>query len=219
MAMTLGDAFNRRKKLKADLETWIQRLTQAGADRRWYRTHAIEGDKAFEPEPGTDRSTERHYTIAECRSRIDEIIAEDRVLAMRISLTNQRARSKLEGLSGEPLELSVPELLVLKSDIVPKLEQVARAIPTRKEGLNVLDEGQGFVRHREIKKLERKKEQFSDKGLKVEEQELLGYDVSETKDYGIPIRDAYNEIDRIQDFAQRVKQAINEANKTELVEL
>lgn len=34
MSLTLGDAFNRRKKLGADLQTWIQRLTQAGTEKR-----------------------------------------------------------------------------------------------------------------------------------------------------------------------------------------
>jgi hypothetical protein len=36
--MTLGDAFNRRKKLAADLQTWVSRLGLAGAERRTYRT-------------------------------------------------------------------------------------------------------------------------------------------------------------------------------------
>ncbi|MEQ9080970.1 MAG: hypothetical protein RLP09_44315, partial [Sandaracinaceae bacterium] len=74
------------------------------------------------------------------------------------------------------------------------------------------------VMFREIRKLERKKESFQG-DLKIEEMEVLGYDVLEVTDYGVPVRSAWNTIDRIQDFAQRVKQAINEANKTELVEL
>ena len=37
-------------------------------------------------------------------------------------------------------------------------------------------------------------------------------------DYGLPTRDVWNEIDRVQEFLQRVKQAINRANKTELVD-
>jgi hypothetical protein len=45
----------------------------------------------------------------------------------------------------------------------------------------------------------------------------IGYDVVEITDYGLPAREMYNEIDRVQEFLQRVKQAINRANKTELV--
>jgi hypothetical protein len=217
--MTLGDAFNRRKKLGADLQTWIQRLSQVGVERRDYRTKAIEGDGAFEPEPGSERRTHRHYTIEECRQRIEETLEEDRALAMRISLTNQRARSRVVDLQGVERDLSVPEMLVLKADLIPKLEQVARAVPMRADGVSIFETGEGFIRHRRIKKVEKKKESLTDKGIKVEEIETIGYDVTETTDYGLPVRDVYNEIDRIQDFAQRVKQAINEANKTELVDL
>ena len=67
--------------------------------------------------------------------------------------------------------------------------------------------------------VERKRETFSDKGLKAEEMVTLGYDVVEVTDYGLPARAMYNEIDRVQEFLQRVKQAINRANKTELAEL
>ena len=49
--MTLGDGFNRRNKLGADIEAWIRRLENAGRDTRAYRTKAIEGDGAFVPEP------------------------------------------------------------------------------------------------------------------------------------------------------------------------
>jgi hypothetical protein len=219
MPKTLGDAFNRRKKLSADLETWIHRLSQAGTERRVFRTKSIEGDGAFEPEPGSEKLSHRHYTITECEERIDQILEEDRRLAVRISLTNQRATAKVVDLSGTERELTVPELLVFKGDLIPKLEQAARAVPTRADGVNVIEQGDGFIRHRAVKKVEKKKQTMSDKGIKVEEVETIGYDVVETMDYGILLRDAWNEIDRIQDFAQRVKQAINQANKTELVEL
>lgn len=218
MKMTLGDGFNRRKKLGADLVTWQNRLSQSGSERRTFRTRDIAGDDAFAPQPGTDRATKRHYTIEECRARISEILAEDARLALRISRTNAEARAQVEDLDGTTLDLTIPELLVYKSDLIPKLEAAARAVPTRNDNVNVIDAGDGWVRHRAIKKIERKKETFQ-KDLKVEEMELLGYDVTDVTEYGIAAREAWNEIDRIQEFAQRVKQAINQANKTELVEL
>lgn len=217
--MTLGDAFNRRKKLAADLQAWIARTKLAGAVRRVYRTRALEGQGAFAPEPGSEKTTGRHYTIEECRAKIASILAEDRSLALRISVTNQRARAEVEDLDGRTRDYSIPELLVLKDDVIPKLEQAARAIPLRAEGVNVIGRGDGFEQHRAVTKVERKKETFSDKGLKAEELELLGYDVVETTDYGLPSREVWNEIDRIQEFLQRVKLAINRANKTDLVEL
>lgn len=213
----LGDAFNRRKKLGADLTKWMNRLSQSGSDRRHYRTRSLDGADAFVPEPGTEKITTRHYTIEECRERIEEILREDRSLALRISLTNQVAKATIEDLDGVKRELTVPELLVLKSDIIPKLEAVARAVPTRPDDLHVVSEGDDFVRHRAIKKVQKKKETLTEKGHKVEETETVGYDVTELTDYSVPRRQAWNEIDRIQDFAERVKQAINQANKTELV--
>ena len=219
MRLTLGDAFNRRKKLAADLQAWMARVKLAGATRRHYRTRSIEGDGAFSPEPGSEKTTSRHYTVEECRAKIREILDEDRSLALRISLTNQRARAEVEDLEGVVREHTIPELLVLKDDIIPKLEQAARALPLRADGVNVIDKGDGFELHRAVTKVERKKETFSDKGLKAEEIELVGYDVVETTDYGLPSREVWNEIDRIQEFLQRVKQAINRANKTDLVDL
>jgi hypothetical protein len=121
VAMTLGDAFNRRKKLGADLQSWIG----------------------------------------------------------RISRTNQQARAEIEDLDGRARVLSIPELLVLKDDAIPKLEQAARAMPLRADDVSVYESGDDWGRYRLVKKVERKKESFSDKGLKVEEVELLGHDVVE----------------------------------------
>jgi hypothetical protein len=208
--MTLGDAFNRRKKLSADLQSWIARLGLAGTERRTYRTSALDGDAAYRPDPGT---------VQECREKIAAILAEDEQLALRISRTNQQARAEIEDLGGQVRVLSIPELLVLKDDAIPKLEQAARAVPLRADDVSVYDSGDDWVRYRVVKKVERKKETFSDKGLKVEEIELLGHDVVEVTDYGLPRREQWDTIDRIGEFAQRVKQAINQANKTELAEL
>jgi hypothetical protein len=157
--------------------------------------------------------------VQECRERIAAILAEDQELALRISRTNQQARAEIEDLSGRLRVLSIPELLVLKGDAIPKLEQAARAVPLRADDVGVYDSGTDWVRYRLVKKVERKRESFSDKGLKIEETELLGHDVVEVTDYGLDRRDQWDAIDRIGEFAQRVKQAINQANQTELVEL
>ncbi|MBB4930909.1 hypothetical protein F4561_001729 [Lipingzhangella halophila] len=219
MTMTLGDAFNRRKKLAADLSSWINRLGLAGNERRTFRTDHLEGDAAYTPQPGTEKQTQRQYSVAECRARISEILAEDEELALRISRTNQRARAEIEDLDGRVRTLSIPELIVLKDDIIPKLERAARSVPVRAGEVGVYETGDGWRRYRTVKKIERKHESFSDKGLKVEEMEFLGYDVVEVTDYGVPQREQWDETDRIGEFAQRVKQAINKANQTELVEL
>jgi len=219
MSMNLGDAFNRRKKLSADLAAWTNRLKSSGVTRRTYRTKTIEGDLAFAPEPGSEKTTMRHYTVEECRAKMREIVEEDQILALRISLTNQAAKADVVDLDGKARTYSIPELLVLKDSIIPKLEESARAVPLRADGVNVMETGENHVRYRTVTKVERKKETFSDKGLKAEEMETLGYDVVEVTDFGLQSRDMWNEIDRIQEFLQRVKQAINRANKTELVEL
>lgn len=217
--LTLGDAFNRRKKLAADLAAWIGRLQAAGAIRRSYRTKAIEGEHAFTPDPGSEKRSTRHYTVEEARAKIEEILAEDRSLALRISVTNQRARTEIEDLDGVVRAYTVPELLVIKDDVIPKMEQALRAVPVRADNVSVFEVEGSAVKHRAVTKVERKRETFSDKGLKAEEMELLGYDVVEITDYGLPSREMWNAIDRVQEYQQRVKQAINRANKTELVSL
>jgi hypothetical protein len=219
MRMTLGDAFNRRKKLAGDIEAWTNRLRSSGNTKRTYRCKAIEGSGAFTPEPGSEKTTTRHYTVEECRAKLREILEEDRVLALRISLTNQSAKADVEDLNGMTATYSIPELLVLKDGLIPKLEEAARAVPLRTDGVNVMETGDNFIRYRTVTKVERKKETFSEKGLKAEEMETLGYDVVEVTDFGVGSRDIWNEVDRIQEFQQRVKQAINRANKTELVDL
>jgi hypothetical protein len=132
---------------------------------------------------------------------------------------NQQARAEIEDLDGRVRVLSIPELLVLKDDAIPKLEQAARAVPLRADDVGVYESGDDWVKYRIVRKVERKNETFSDKGLKVEEIELLGHDVVEVTDYGLQRRAQWDAIDRIGEFAQRVKQAINQANKTDLVEL
>ena len=219
MRLSLGDAFNRRKKLSADLTAWTNRLKSSGTTRRSFRCHSIDGDGSFEPEPGSEKTTSRHYTVEECRERIAAILTEDRQLALRISRTNMMATAEVEDIDGGTRSYTIPELLVLKDSVIPKMEEAARAIPLRVDGVNVIESSDNHARYRTVQKIERKRETFSDKGLKAEEMETLGYDVVEVTDYGLPSREVWNEIDRIQEFLQRVKQAINRANKTDLVEL
>lgn len=219
MSLTLGDGFNRRKKLESDIASWTRRLSEAGCERREFFCESIEGANAFKATPGSEKTSQRHYTIAECTEKLQHLIQEDRDLALRISKTNQVATATVTDLEGNERTLTVPELLVLRNEVIPKLEASARMVPLKAENVNVFEEGQGFVKHRAIKKVERKKETLVDKGIKMEELVTVGYEVTETTDYGIPRREAWNEIDRIQEFGERVKQAIVQANKTALVDL
>ena len=99
---------------------------------------------------------------------------------------------------------------MIKDDIIPKLEDALRAVPVRADNVSVFETLPGAVKHRTVTKVERKRETFSDKGLKAEEMELLGYDVVEITDFGLASRDMWNAIDRVQEYQQRVKQAINQ---------
>lgn len=218
MSMTLGDGFNARKKLASEIEQWSNRLAQAGFDRREFMTKSIDGDGAFDPEPGSLKTSERHYTIEECRSRLDELIKEERKLAMRISLTNQVAKGTIIDIDGQEKDLTIPELLVLRNEIIPKMEMIVRNIPVRSQGVNIIDSADEYQVSRVIQKREKKKETLTEKGHKVEEVEIIGYRVVDTTEYGVSQRLSWDEIDRIQEFAASVKQAINQANKTELVE-
>ena len=92
-------------------------------------------------------------------------------------------------------------------------------MPVRADNISVYETGTDFVKHRSVTKVERKRETFSDKGLKAEEMVLLGFDVVEVTDFGLPTREMWNAIDRVQEYQTRVKQAITRANKTELVTL
>ena len=49
-------------------------------------------------------------------------------------------------LNGRVRVLSIPELLVLKDDTIPKLEQAARAVPLRADDVSVYDSGDAWVR-------------------------------------------------------------------------
>ena len=91
--MSLGDGFSRRKQISAELETWINRLHVAGRDTIKFQTKEIEGENQFKPIPGSKKDFIRTYTIEECRKKIQELIEEDQKLALRISLTNQKAKS------------------------------------------------------------------------------------------------------------------------------
>ena len=219
MTLTLGDAFNQRKKVGAELEKWINRLSQSGMNRKEFFTKTINGKDAFKPEPGSLKESHRHYTIQECQEKIQQLIQDDEKLAIRISLTNQKAKGTITDLHGNEKELTVPELLVLRNEIIPKLERIARATPIRPEGVNIIQEDDGLVVHRTVTKREKKIQTLTEKGHKVEQTEIEGYKVVDITDYGINQRDVWNEVDRIQEFAESVKQAINEANKTELVEV
>ncbi len=227
--MTLGDGFARRKQIDAEIQTWINRLTLAGRDQYQYHTKSIgvveEGDdknedrgEPFKPIPGTKKQYERNYSIEECQENIERLIKEDRSLARRISLTNQKATAKLVDLDGTEKEMSIPELLVLRNDIAPKLENAARAIPKLAQNVEVVETHDKSAKWRSIMRQYKTKESLSQKGHKISNQKVDYYIVDEITDYGFPERKIFDEIDKIHDFQKRVRNAINEANKTELID-
>jgi len=219
MVMTLGDGFSRRKQVSAELDTWVNRLRLAGRDSIKYQTEAIEGENKFKPIPGSIKDFKRNYTIEECNEKIKELIEEDRILALRISLTNQKAKSTLIDLEGNEVTLTIPELLVLKNNIAPKLENAARGIPIKAKGVDVMETTDDYIKWRTIYPLYKTKQSLSEQGHKIEEEYIDYYNVEEIVDYGFKERKVYDDIDKLHAWIHRLKEAINQANKTELITL
>ncbi len=217
--MNLGDAFARRKQIGAEIENWLARLRLAGRDTLQYRTLSIENKENLVPIPGSKRDFKRTYSIEECLDKLKALIEEDRKLALRISLTNQKARAKLVDFDGAEKELTIPELLVLKNDIAPKLENMARAIPIKAKGVEVTKETDKVMNWRAITKIEKASQELSDKGHKIEKQVVDYYQIDEVADYGHEERKVFDDIDKIHLWLQRVRNAINDANKTPLLDL
>ncbi len=219
MTMTLGDGFSRRKQISSELDTWINRLRLAGRDSVKYQTKKIEGDGSFMPIPGSIKDFKRSYTIEECNEKINSLIEEDRKLALRISLTNQNAKSTMTDLKGMEVTLTIPELLVLKNDIAPKLENAQRGIPIKAKGVDVVDNANDFIKWRTINPVYKKKQSLSEQGHKIEQEYIDYYNVEEIVDYGFDERAVYDNIDKLHAWMQRLKEAINQANKTDLITL
>ncbi len=217
--MNLGDAFARRKQVGSEIENWVSRLSLAGKDTRIFTTRQIEGAKEFEVIPGSQKTFTRNYSIEECREKIQELIDEDKQLARRISLTNQTAKAKLKDLDGSEKVLTIPELLVLRNEIAPKLENAARAIPKLPNGVEILEKNAKFIKWRDVEPKYKNLQELSDKGHKIEKQVIEYYTITENTDYGKPEREIYDEIDKIHKWLERIKNAINDANKTELINL
>ena len=216
--MNLGDAFIRRKQITSEIQTWTSRLQFAGKDAKQYCTKTIDAPP-YEPIPGTIKEYNRTYTIEECRIKLDALIKEDLVLAHRISLTNQKASGTFVDLDGIEKTLTIPALLVLRNDIAPKLEAAAKAIPVKPRGVEITSTDDGSIRWRNITPEYKHVQEFNDKGMKAENDVIDRYRIEENVDYGWNERDVFDEVDKIHDWLQHIKNAINEANKTELVDV
>ena len=218
LVMSLGDGFAKRKKIQAEIQTWINRLRLAGKEELSYTVKDIQEkvDKAF---PGTKKEFNRSYTIEECRNKIKSLLEEDKELALRISLTNQKARAKLLDINGLEKSLTIPELLILKNDILPKFEEEASAIPVKQGGEEILETSENYTKFRTIKTLVHNSKEISKEGFQRDAQTIKGYDIKETTDYGYSERQINDIHDSLFSYSERLKEAINQANKTELVEL
>jgi hypothetical protein len=217
--MNLGDGFIRRKQISAEIENWTKRLSLAGRDSHQYVTKDIEGDNRFVPIPGSIKEYKRAYTIKECQQHIDDLIKEDLNLALRISITNQKASATFIDLDGQEKTCSIPELLVLRNEIAPKMEQAAKANPVQAKGVDIMETQDDYIKWLAISPQYKHLQEMSDKGMKVENDIIEKYTVEEVKDYGLQEREIFDKVDEIHLWLQRIKNAINEANKTELIEL
>ena len=140
-------------------------------------------------------------------------------MALRISLTNQKAKAKIIDLEGNEVELTIPELIVLKNNIAPKLENAAQAIPKLAKGVEILETTDKQTKWRTIYPVYKKKQSLSEQGHKIEEEYIDYYNVEEITDFGQDERQVFDYIDKVHAWQHRLKEAINQANKTELLEL
>jgi hypothetical protein len=217
--MNLGDGFIRRKQIASEIQNWTQRLSLAGRETLQYVTKEIEGVTKFTPIAGSTKEYKRTYMIEECQQHIDELIKEDLSLALRISITNQKASAIFIDLDGQEKTRTIPELLVLRNEIAPKMEQAARATPVQAKGVDIFETTSEFIHWRSVSPQYKHLQEMSDKGMKVENDVIEKYSIEEVKDFGWEERKIFDKVDEIHLWLQRIKNAINDANKTELIEL
>ncbi len=94
-----------------------------------------------------------------------------------------------------------------------------RAIPKLPNGVEILEKKGKAIKWRDVAPKYKHEQELSDKGIKIEKDIIEYYNVSENTDYGMPEREIFDEVDKIHKWLEGIKSAINEANKTELVDL
>ncbi len=216
--MNLGDGFSRRKQIQSEFHSWLNRLSLAGRDETTFVAPEL-GEDEGSAMIGSLKKFTRNYTIEECMAILDELIVEDTKLAKQISLTNQTAKATMKDLDGNEVELTIPELIVLKNDIAPKLAEIVDNIPRVNTGQEVIQEEDNFTKWRKIKAIISRTREIGENGFQRDVDVIKGYNVKEVKDYGFTERHIYDRKDKIAEWESRLKQAINQANKTTLVEL
>ncbi len=214
----LGDGFSRRKQIQTLFGVWLNRLSLSGREEVRF-TSTVLGDSEDKAIAGTLKKFGRNFTIEECLSKLEELIKEDKGLAKRISLTNQQAKAPVEDLEGNTAELTIPELIVLKNDIIPKLEEITNNIPTQTTGVEIIETVGDAIKWRTIKTLISRTRKVSKEGFQLDVDVITGYNVKKVVDYGYSERKITDRNDKLQAYVSRVKIAINEANKTLLINL
>lgn len=216
--MNLGDGFSRRKQIQGEFKTWINRLQLTGKDEVNYEVGEL-NQKAGSATPGTLTKFKRVFTTEECIKKLKELLDQDKELALKISLTNQKAKAQIVDMEGKNVELTIPELIVLKNEIAPKLEEIYRSIPKRTTDKNVIEETDNYIKWRVIQAMVTRTREIGENNFQRDVDKVLGFKIKEVTDYGYTERKIFDKIDEIQKWQQRIKEAINQANKTLLVEL
>lgn len=216
--MNLGDGFSRRKQIQTEFSIWLNRLALAGREETNFTSVEL-GDSEEKAIVGTLKKFGRSYTIEECLSKLYDLLDEDKLLAKRISLTNQQAKAMVMDIEGKILELTIPELIVLKNDLIPKLNSIEDNIPRQAEGREILETNKGNIKWRKIDAIISRTRKISKDGFQMDVDVIKGYKVLEVVDYGYDKRKLMDRNDKIQMYVDGVKRAINEANKTLLIKL
>lgn len=214
--MSLGDGFTKRKQLQSEIDRWMKRLNLSGKDSIDYTVNGsiLTKDKAI---AGSLKKFKRSFSIEECLDNITKLVEKDRELATRISLTNQIATTTMVDLDGVEVEVTIPELIILKNEIAPRLEEIQRHIPKLTLGYEIIEEKDDYTKWRTIAVIGKRESTITEQGHRIDRDILVGRNIKEVTDYGYTERKIYDEVDKIQAWQFRLKEAINQANKTILI--
>ena len=216
--LTLGDGFTRRKQIENEINTWLNRMGLSGRNDINYITESadLSEDKIV---IGTKRVHNRTFTTIECINKVKSLIEADKKMALRISLTNQTAKARMQDLEGNEVTLTIPELIVLKNEIAPKLKQMYATIPQQDMDNEIIEVKDDHIIWRVASANILRKKIINDKGFQEDISKISNYSVRIVEDYGRSARDIYEEKDKISAWEHRLKEAINQANKTPLIDI